>query len=134
MAVADDAAHLTLAVRHARLRWIGAPLLFTGALLLAAAVMGLVGGGSVTTVMLGMLGAGTGLASFGANHDTALAHAREVRSHPGLPAALRAEVENDLAAHRTATLALRPSAVAGLLVPLVCILVQGAVFYRVFLG
>jgi len=121
-------------VRHSRLRWLGAPLLLTGALLLVLAFLGVASGGSGWNVMLGLFGTGTALASFGANHDTAIAHAVKVRGNPELPAALRDEVEQELQRDRSDTLSLRPSAMAGLIVPFVCIGVQSYVAWRLLGG
>ena len=59
--------------RHARLRWIGAPLLVTGLSLIGLCVADWLQGGSGYTILLGTLGTGMGLASFGANHEAVIA-------------------------------------------------------------
>ena len=127
---ADAIKDIQVAVRHARLRWVGAPLLFTGILLILLAVLQMVSGGPVWMVMLGLFGLGTALASFGANHDTAMAHAVRVRLHANLPVPLRDEVDAELERDRNDVMGLRPSAIAGLVVPVVCICVQGFVAWR----
>ena len=132
MATASPATDLKVAVRHARLRWLGAPLLVTGGLLVLLAFLQFASGGSGWTVMLGCFGLGTALATFGSNHDTALAHAVRVRTLPELPVALRDEVERELLRDRADTLSLRPSAIAGLVVPILCVSVQGYVLWRLF--
>ena len=125
--VSDD---IRVAVRHSRLRWVGAPLLVTGALLLVLAFLKMVSGGSGWVVMLGCFGLGTALASFGANHDTALAHAVRVRMHAELPVSLRDEVDAELARDRNEVMGLRPSAVAGMVVPMVCVAAQSYIAWR----
>ncbi|HCH63853.1 MAG TPA: hypothetical protein DFR83_13690 [Deltaproteobacteria bacterium] len=126
----DEVNDIQVAIRHARLRWIGAPLLVTGGLLLVLALLQMVSGGPVWVVMFGLFGLGTALASFGANHDTAMAHAVRVRLHADLPVALRDEVNTEMARDRNDVMGLRPSAIAGLVVPLVCISVQTFVAWR----
>jgi len=84
--------------------------------------------------MLGCFGLGTALATFGANHDTALAHAVRIHTSLELPDALRDEVERELQRDRSDTLSLRPSAVAGMVVPLLCLTVQGYVAWRLLGG
>lgn len=126
----DSVNDIQVAVRHARLRWIGAPLLLTGLLLVLLTVLQMVSGGPGWMVMLGLFGLGTALASFGANHDTAMAHAVRVRLHANLPVPLRDEVNAELARDRNDVMGLRPSVMAGLVVPVVCICVQGFVAWR----
>lgn len=132
--LSSPAVDLKVAVRHARLRWIGAPLLITGMMLLIWAFLGFASGGSGWSVMLGCFGLGTALASFGANHDTAIAHAVRVRGEAGLPEELRAEVEKELSRDRADTLSLRPSAAAGMVVPVVCVAVQTYLAWRLLGG
>ena len=121
---------IRVAIRHSRLRWIGAPLLVTGALLLVLALLKMVSGGSGWVVMIGCFGLGTALASFGANHDTAIAHAVRVRTHAGLPVSLRDEVDAELARDRNEVMGLRPSAIAGMVVPMVCAAAQSYIAWR----
>ena len=121
---------IRVAIRHARLRWIGAPLLVTGALLLVLAFLQMVAGGSGWVVMLGCFGFGTALASFGANHDTALAHAVRVRTDTKLPVSLRDELDAELARDRNEVMGLRPSVIAGMVVPAICVAAQSYVAWR----
>jgi hypothetical protein len=102
----------------------------TGALLLVLAALKAVSGGSGWVVMLGCFGLGTALASFGANHDTALAHAVRVRADANLPVSLREEVDAELARDRDEVMGLRPSAIAGMVVPLVCVAAQSYIAWR----
>jgi len=123
---------------HARLRWAGAPLLLSGVALLLWAVGNASHGGSGLTVMIGMLGCGMGLASFGANHDTALALALEVHDQQDsaglLSEALSAEVTEELQSDRAGTMALRPSPRIAMALPAVALLVQLFVFWRLSAG
>ncbi len=121
---------VSIAIRHARLRWVGAPLLVTGVLLVLTATLSALSGGNGWNVMLSMFGTGTALASFGANHDTAMAHALRVRTDTRLPVDLKHEVEQELARNRNDTLGLRPSAGAGMVVPLVAIAAQAWLLWR----
>jgi len=121
MSAARTAPDVTIAVRHARLRWLGAPLLITGFLVLLSAALSMAAGGSGWHVMIGMFGTGTALATFGANHDTAMVHALRSREDPALPAHLVKEIDGELKRDRGDTLALRPSVWAGFLVPFLAI-------------
>ena len=121
---------------HARLRWVGAPLLLSGFVMLMWAIMLAGRGGSLLTTMFGLFGCGMALASFGANHDTAMALA--IRSRVGgddaLSAPLAKEVAEELEVDRTGTMALRPSPRIAMAMPAVALLVQSFVFWRLFTG
>lgn len=121
------------AQRHATVRWAGAPLLFTGAGLLVASVVALAGGGSGWNIALSLFGTGLGLASFGANHDAAIAYLVQA-PRKALPAKLQAELDEELQRDRAGTLALKPVPGVALALPLVAILVQGFVAWRLFLA
>ena len=126
-----------VATFHARLRWIGAPLLFSGALLLFWAVTAALRGGSGWLIMLGMLGTGMGLASFGANHDTAMAsalRAQEGGSGAALPEELAREVAEELQKDRAELLSLRPSPRIAAVLPLVALAAQGYLLWRLSAG
>ncbi len=117
------------AVRHARWRWSGAPLLVVGLVLFFWALQRWGAGGSGWTVLLAVLGTGLGLASFGANHDTALALA--LRAGPeGLPPALRRELDEELARDRDGTLDLVPAPRVALVLPFIAAAVQALVVAR----
>jgi hypothetical protein len=117
------------AARHARLRWIGAPLLVTGIGLAGWAVYLSLGGGTWWNVGLGMLGAGLSLATFGANHDTAMALAFRARDE-GLGEKLRAELEKELARDRDEVIDLKPSPKVGMVMPVVALALQAWVCTR----
>ncbi|MFT4976962.1 MAG: hypothetical protein ACI8S6_002867 [Myxococcota bacterium] len=123
---------------HARLRWAGAPLLFSGVLLLGWAVVTLLQGGHVGLVLLGMFGTGLGLASFGANHDTALALALTAREQggeeAGLTDTLTAELVEELEVDRAEVLSLRPSPRIAMVIPMVALTVQCIVLWRLASG
>lgn len=129
---ASGAQDLKVAQLHARWRWAGLPLLISGVCLLLGAFTQLLGGGSGWTLMLAFFGTGMGLASFGANHDTAMAFAirvRQSRDHH-LPAKLADEVEEELERDREGALGLRPSPRVALVLPLVALAVQCWVVLR----
>jgi len=135
---AMDAAadHVRFAVRHARWRWSGAPLLVTGAVLFMWALGDLARGGTGSTVLLSVFGTGMALASFGANHDAAMAMAVRWRSEAVGPAAvqlpdnLRDELAEELERDRAGTLSLRASPKVALVLPFVTIAVQAWVASR----
>ena len=128
-----DAQHASF---HARLRWVGAPLLLSGFVVLMWALSLIGRGGSLVTVMFGLFGCGMSLASFGANHDTAMALA--IRSRVGgeddLPLALAKEVAEEMEVDRAAMMSLRPSPRIAMVLPLVALMVQSFVFWRLFTG
>ncbi|MEC7948753.1 MAG: hypothetical protein VX265_14395 [Myxococcota bacterium] len=119
--------------RHARWRWTGAPLLITGGLLLGGAVVALLRGGSGFDVMLGLFGCGLSLASFGANHEAAIAMALRARqAGAALPDRLAHDLDEELARDRSGTLGLRPSPRIALALPIAAALVQSGVAWRLF--
>lgn len=92
-------------------------------------------GGAVWVVLVSLLGCGMGLASFGANHDTAMAMALRSQEAGGgalLPEALAREVAEELRADRDELLALRPSPRVAAVLPLVALTVQGYLLWRIF--
>ena len=121
------------AVFHSRLRWVGAPLLLSGVVLLLWAFTNMIRGGSGWLVLLSMLGCGMSLACFGANHDTAMALALEARQTPGtpgLPEKLAQELEEEMTTDRAEVMSLRPTQVIGKVLPLVAILIQGGILWQ----
>ncbi len=112
-----------LASRHARLRWIGAPLLVTGLGLAGWALYSTMAGGSWWNVGIGMLGAGLALATFGANHDTAMALAFRARDED-LGEPLRGELEEELERDRDEVIGLKPSPRVALVMPVVALSIQ----------
>ncbi len=115
--------HSAAAVRHARLRWLGAPLLLTGFVLLVGAVYAALTGGSLLNAGLGMFGCGLSLASFGANHDTAMALAFAGRGE-GLPEALVDELNEELERDREGVVHGRPAPRVGMVMPVLAIAIQ----------
>jgi len=134
MASASASADAKQARFHARLRWAGAPLLLTGVLLLGWGVVSVMGGQSVTVIFIGFFGCGLGLASFGANHDTAMALALSARDaqgeEPVLSDELARELKEELDTDRGEVLSLRPSPRIAMVIPLVALLVQGFLLWR----
>jgi hypothetical protein len=120
------------AVLHARVRWTGAPLLLTGAVALVWAVLQVVRGGWLT-LGLAALGTGLGLASFGANHDSAMALGFTAIDDGELPPRLRAELDAELARDRSAVMGLRAAPRTALIIPMVAGGVQAYVWW-VLLG
>ena len=120
-----------IAVRHSRLRWVGAPLLATGVGLLGYAIFAVMTGGSLLTVGLGMFGCGLALASFGANHDTAMALAFAHRD-ADLPAHLIDELNDELERDRDGIVHGQPMPRVAIAMPLIATGIQVLVAYRLF--
>jgi hypothetical protein len=123
--------NVTFAVRHARLRWLGAPLLITGVGLLFYALYSTFVGGSGLTAAMAAFGTGLALATFGANHDTAMAYCFSAREQ-SLPRALKDELAEELDRDREGLVSTRPSPKIGLVMPFVAISVQLWVAARLF--
>ena len=122
---------VTDAVLHAKLRWIGAPLLLTGVGLLGKAVYDAFFLGPLWLVAVAALGAGLALASFGANHDTAMGLAYQGRE-AGLPLDLKDELDAELERDREGVLALRPTPAIAKCIPVVAVCIQVFVGTKVF--
>ena len=126
---------LSTARRHAMWRWSGAPLLLSGILLLLAALAGVIQGGSGFTAMLGMFGCGLSLASFGANHEAAVASALRARQQGAdLPERIARDLDEELARDRAGTMGLRASPRIALVLPFVAVMVQSGVVWRLIGG
>jgi hypothetical protein len=117
------------AIRHARLRWIGAPLLLTGSSTLVLAVYRAFVGGSGWTVGLAAFGTGLALATFGANHDTAMAYGFAAREE-ALPRALKDEINEELERNRGGIVDTRPAPRIGHVIPVVAFTVQALAWVR----
>lgn len=132
MAESEAARSVAVARRHATWRWSGAVLLPSGLLLLGGALLQSLAGGSGWNIALGLFSSGLGLASFGANHDTAMAHTLRARGSRDLPAGLLKELDEELARAKGGDPALRPSPKVALVLPLVAAGVQAWVAVRLF--
>ena len=118
---------------HAKLRWVGVPLLLSGLSLLGFAVFRALVGGSGWTVAFSVFGAALSLASFGANHDATMAYAFEGRGD-GLPPNLREELDEELERDRNGVVSARPTPKLGMAIPVVALCVQAWVAWRLFGG
>lgn len=127
------------ALFHARLRWMGAPLLLSGVCLLGWSIVVVAQGASVVSFFLGLFGTGLGLATFGANHDTAMALALRAQdagedNGSNLSEHLVEELAEEMAHDRAELLSLRPSPKIATVLPLVAMMVQGFVLWRLTNG
>ncbi len=118
---------------HAKLRWVGAPLLLSGLALLGYAIFRALVGGSGWTVAFSVFGAALSLASFGANHDAAMAYAFEGRDG-GLTPNLREELDEELERDRNGVVGARPTPKLAMTIPVVAVCVQLWVAWRLFGG
>ena len=128
-AAAVKASNVNAAVRHARLRWAGAPLLLAGVVLFGLALLQVARGGVPWfAVMVGLFGVGLGLASFGANHDSAMALAlRAERSE--LPRGMQQELDEELERDRAGTMSMKATPRIAMALPLFAGLVQCGLGY-----
>ncbi len=118
---------------HAKLRWVGAPLLLSGLTLVGYAGFRALVGGSGWTVAFSVFGAALSLASFGANHDTAMSYAFAGRDG-GLSSNMREELDEELERDRNGVVGARPTPKLGMGIPLVAVCVQLWVAWRLFGG
>ena len=118
---------------HAKLRWVGVPLLLSGLLLLGYAGFQSLIGGSGWTVAFSVFGAALSLASFGANQDATMAYAFAGRDE-GLPPSLREELQEELERDRNGVVSARPTPKLAMAIPVVAICVQLWVAWRLFGG
>lgn len=116
---------------HLKFRWFGAPLFFSGLVLLGTVIFTWPVTRDYLALLLGFGCAMSGLTVFGVNHNTAMAFA--VTTYPNiqdLPQTLRAEVEEDLKWDKSKTLGIKANPKTSLFVPFLSILLQGYVFTR----
>ena len=121
------------AIRHARIRWVGAPLLLSGVALIGYAVYGWLTGGSGWTVAAACFGTGLALASFGANHDAAMGYAL-LAQDAELPPSLQDELEAELVRDRPGVMKMRPAPTVGMIMPVGAVGVQLFVLWRLLAG
>ena len=92
---------------HLRLRWLGYPLFFSGIILFCLVLTSFPLSHDYFSILLGFGSMGSGLTTFGVNHDTAMAYA--VTQHPStenLHPSVRKELEEDLGWNQASTLSL----------------------------
>lgn len=118
---------------HARLRWVGAPLMLSALVLFCYAAFRFMIGGSGWTVAFAVFGTALSLASFGANHDATMAYAFAGRGD-GLPANIRDELEEELERDRDGVLGVVATPKIGMVMPALALLVQVWVAWRLFGG
>ena len=106
-------------------------MLLTGVGLLGKAVYDAFFLGPLWLAAVAALGAGLALASFGANHDTAMGLAYQARE-AGLPLDLKDELDAEIERDRDGVLALRPTPTIAKVIPLIAAGIQIFVFTRVF--
>jgi hypothetical protein len=118
-----------------RLRWVGVPLLALGALMAVSAILMVATGRPWTLIPHGLLASGLALASFGANHDSAMALAWSARGQgASLPEALGQELDAELARDRQAVLSLRASPKVAMGIPVLALGVQIWLAWRLIGG
>ena len=123
------------AERHIRLRNLGYLLFTTGLLLCAYSLWHTSHTHIWFNILLGFASAGTGLAVFGVNHDTAISLA-VIAEKDGLQASfspiLLQELKEDLDWDRSATLALQPNIKSAYFVILLSFAIQIFLMTRIF--
>ena len=119
---------------HIQLRWVGAPLLCSGAFLLLWAVQNF----SITgffPIALGVACSLMGLTCFGINHDTAISLAMQAQREDDtaqLSEQLRMEVEEEISRGISQTLSLQANPILAKVLPLIVCLVQLVEAYLLF--
>lgn len=114
-----------------RLRWLGAPLLFSGIALFLSIITTVAQTQDYFLILLGFGSMALGLTTFGVNHDTAMALV--ANHHPNtsrFEASLQKEFEEDLRWDTAKTLSLKAHTKTALFVPILAVLLQGYVFTR----
>ena len=124
------------AIKHIRLRWVGAPFFLLGMVWLIAALQQALGGGSWFPVMLGFASSMMGLTCFGLNHDTAIQLALQVRNHQPdfvFESPLQREVTEELNRDYANALSLSGHPTLGMILPVITFVVHGVVVYLLFI-
>ena len=120
-----------VARRYARLRWVGIGLFwFSLALLFELLVAVLAGWLPASRLLVGVLGLGLSLGSFGTASDTALWAMRELRAQNQLPPAFHAEWKQELQHRPERIRTLHGAPRMALLMPLLAMAAQGAAIVR----
>ena len=119
---------IQLAVRHLYFRWIGAFLLVSGVLLFLRHAFVTFEPSNLVKQIFILGSCMLAFASFGINHDTAVAYALRAREegvalseHP----ILEMELKEDLARDSAGTMSLKPHPVLSYVIPGVALLLQG---------
>ena len=124
------------ALRHIRLRWIGAPFFILGLMWLFIAFQQAIGGGMWFPVMLGFASTMMGLTCFGLNHDTAIQMALQVRNQQPeyvFEAPLQREVSEELNRDYANALSLSGHPTLGMILPVITFIVHGLMVYLLFI-
>jgi hypothetical protein len=137
--VATRSLELQDALLHARVRWVAVPLLVSGGAQLVWALVAAALGGSWLDLLLAAVGCLLALATYGANHDAAVALLVRLRPEAGAPLrgapeALLAEVDEALRKDEAGTRALAPHGVAARALPVLTMLAQALVAWRLLRG
>lgn len=126
------------ALMHARARWVGAPLLFGASAQVIWALIHAALGGAWLPLLAALTGAMLALASFGANHDAAMALLLRLRVDDGpvrgVPESLLAELDEELQRDRDGMMGLQPRSRVARLLPILAMLVQAAVAWWLLRG
>ena len=128
----SSAVTLSSVMRHARLRWLGAPLLLTGLTTVGLCAARYLEGQAGYPILFGFLGTGLGLAAFGVNHEATIALALSFtkQGSEALPESLVKELEEEMERDRESTLGLQAFPKTALVMPLIALAVQaGTAWY-----
>jgi hypothetical protein len=133
----SSAVTLNSVIWHARLRWIGAPLLLTGLITVGLCTARYLEGYAGYPILFGFMGTGLGLAAFGVNHEATIALAISLKNQGSepLPESLAKELGEEMARDRENTLSLQAFPKTALLMPMIALAVQaGTAWYALGLS
>ena len=123
------------AVRHLYFRWFGAVLLVSGLFLFLKYAFAIFDIEIFIKQLLSLVTCVFALATFGVNHDTAIAYAlkahnegESLSTHP----ALEQELKEDLDRDRAETMSLKPHSILSYLIPCIALVLQGYLWSTVF--
>ena len=123
------------ALKHIRLRWVGAPFFLLGLVWLVIALQQALGEGAWFPVMLGFASSMMGLTCFGLNHDTAIQLALQVRKKQPeyvFENPLQRELTEELNRDYANTLSLSGHPTLGKILPVITLMMHGLVVYLLF--
>ncbi len=123
------------AIRHIKLRWVGAPFFLLGLVWLFTTLQSALQTGTWYPVMIGFASTMMGLTCFGLNHDTAIQMAMEVRQADPeyvFEGVLQREVMEEVERDHANALSLSGHPTLGMVLPVITLCVHALVVYLIW--